>query len=540
MQHPQAQSDLTQPVRGIRRVAPPLAQTTLPMPRRHQPVRPRPQSAPKPKRRLWLWLPLLAGFVLFMTTCTALSFGLMLIYADGVLPGVQVAHIPLGGLSQTEAAEQLRTHWTSLELQDQSRSWEVNPQALGIYIDIDATVSQAYAQGRGEGDFLRGLFGTVHVAPVITVDLPTATDGLHALAEQVGLSPVNAGIRLNAGQVQATEAEAGRTLDQDALMALLADNPAPLIAEGVFTLPMREVPPQVTDASPLLASATQVLAQPLQLNAYDPIDDHRVDWSIAPETWAAWLIANPHPQDPNQLQLALDVPPLYAHLHELSASLGLPRYLNLDEVVNTLQSALSQQRTQGDVRIYHQDSVHTVQLGETIISIAWNYGVPYPWIQAANPGSANGLSVGQQITIPSADHFMEFPVVPHKRIVVSLREQRTRVYENVQLKWDWLSSTGIDDSPTWTGIYQIISHVPDAYAANWDLNMPYFLGLYRPIPGQNFVNGFHGLPTRNGSPVVWMNSLGSRVSFGCIILSNENIRQLYEWAENGVIVEITA
>lgn len=546
MQRSQPHLDLTQPVRVIRHVAPPPQQQNVPLPqgatvaypRRRMAPHPRPQAPTKAKRRLWLWLPLLGGVLFFVLACAVISFGMAMIYANGILPAVSVANIALGGLSEAEAAEALHAQWGSLLLEDQGRSWEVSPNVLGLYIDVEATAQEAYAQGRGQGDIVQALLGKVHIAPAITVDLPTATEGLQALAEQVELLPVNAGIRLEHGQAQTTPAQTGRRLDQEAFLALLADNPAPFIADGVFTLPMLDVAPQVTDASSLLASATQLLAQPIQLTAYDPIDDHTVNWAIAPETWGEWLIASPHPQTPDQLELRLDVPPLYAHLHERSASLGLPRYLNLDEVVNALQDAITQQNTQALARIYHQDSVHRVQAGETIISIAWHYGVPYPWVQAANPNSTNGLSVGQEIIIPSADHFMDFPIVPNKRIVVSLREQRTRVYENGQLKWDWLSSTGIDDSPTWTGIYQIISHVPDAYAANWDLNMPYFLGIYRPIPGQNFVNGFHGFPTRNGSPVVWMNSLGSRVSFGCIILSNENIFQLYQWAENGVIVEI--
>jgi lipoprotein-anchoring transpeptidase ErfK/SrfK len=166
--------------------------------------------------------------------------------------------------------------------------------------------------------------------------------------------------------------------------------------------------------------------------------------------------------------------------------------------------------------------------------------VPYPWIQQANPGVGNALSVGQTITIPSADNFFDYPVVPDKRIEVSISQQRMRVFENGQLKWDWVASTGIDSSPTWPGIYQIISHVPNAYAANWNLWMPNFMGVYRPIPGQDFTNGIHGFPTRGGSQLLWTNDLGHRVTFGCILLSSDNAQTLYNWAEEGVIVQILA
>jgi lipoprotein-anchoring transpeptidase ErfK/SrfK len=80
--------------------------------------------------------------------------------------------------------------------------------------------------------------------------------------------------------------------------------------------------------------------------------------------------------------------------------------------------------------------------------------------------------------------------------------------------------------------------VPNAYAANWDLYMPHFMGVYRPIPGSNFTNGFHGFPTRGGSQLLWTNSLGTRVTYGCILLNNQNASLLYNWAEEGVVVEI--
>jgi lipoprotein-anchoring transpeptidase ErfK/SrfK len=122
--------------------------------------------------------------------------------------------------------------------------------------------------------------------------------------------------------------------------------------------------------------------------------------------------------------------------------------------------------------------------------------------------------------------------------VVSITQQHAWVYENGGLKWEWPVSTGIQSSPTWPGIYQIQSHEPNAYAGNWNLWMPNFMGVYQPIPGSDFTNGFHGFPTRGGSQLLWTDSLGTRVTYGCILVSNDNIQALYNWAEEGVVVEI--
>ena len=66
------------------------------------------------------------------------------------------------------------------------------------------------------------------------------------------------------------------------------------------------------------------------------------------------------------------------------------------------------------------------------------------------------------------------------------------------------------------------------------------MGVYRPIPGAAFTNGFHGFPTRGGSQLLWTSSLGTRVTYGCILVSSDNAKLLYDWAQEGVVVEIQA
>jgi lipoprotein-anchoring transpeptidase ErfK/SrfK len=68
--------------------------------------------------------------------------------------------------------------------------------------------------------------------------------------------------------------------------------------------------------------------------------------------------------------------------------------------------------------------------------------------------------------------------------------------------------------------------------------MPNFMGIYRPVPSSDFMNGFHGFPTRGGSTLLWTGDLGHPVTYGCILISTENAAALYEWAEAGVVVEV--
>jgi lipoprotein-anchoring transpeptidase ErfK/SrfK len=146
--------------------------------------------------------------------------------------------------------------------------------------------------------------------------------------------------------------------------------------------------------------------------------------------------------------------------------------------------------------------------------------------------------VGQVIEIPSPDVMLPLPVVENKRIVVSISRQRMWAYQDGGLVWEWTVSTGIASSPTAPGVFQVQSHDGTAYASSWDLWMPYFMGIYRPVPSSSFMNGFHGFPTRDGATLLWTGNLGYPVTFGCILLDTGNAALLYEWAEDGVVVEI--
>lgn len=484
----------------------------------------------------WLLLAIFSGVALAGTSVIALGLGALIVFSSGILPGVSAAGVDLGGMSPAEAEAALVESWSTLTLRDGDRTWRVSTGGIGIHLDAAATAERAYAQGRGDGSPFAAIFGSVDVAPVVQIDRPTLRASLETLTARVEIAPVNAGIRLIDGEIRASEPANGRALNIDATMATL-DNGLETLADGRLDLVMTNVQPTVIDAAPLVEAARQILTNPLVVTVYDPVTDDRVEWAAMPETWARWLTGEPDADSPGGLRLTLNEVAASDWLVEQSAVFDETRYLRLDEVVADLKSSLRNGGTRALARVYHHDRQHVVRAGETITSIAWNYGVPYPWLQRANPGM-NSLSTGQTITIPSPDNFMPYDVVPDKRIVVSISQQRTRVYENGALLWDWATSTGISDSPTWPGIYQIISHYPNAYAGNWNLWMPHFLGVYQPIPGADFTNGFHGFPTRGGGQLLWENNLGSRVTYGCILLSSANAQLLYNWADTGVVVEI--
>lgn len=123
-----------------------------------------------------------------------------------------------------------------------------------------------------------------------------------------------------------------------------------------------------------------------------------------------------------------------------------------------------------------------------------------------------------------------------KRVVVDISEQRAYLYEQDELVRKFVVSTGEPGRDTAIGEFEILNKIPVAYASTWNLDMPYWLGIYWAGPLQN---GFHALPTvRHTGLTMWDGYLGQRVSYGCIILSNEDAKTLYDWVDIGTPVSI--
>ncbi|NDJ52069.1 MAG: L,D-transpeptidase family protein, partial [Chloroflexi bacterium] len=216
--------------------------------------------------------------------------------------------------------------------------------------------------------------------------------------------------------------------------------------------------------------------------------------------------------------------------------LGEGRFIAVEAGAAQLQSAL-QNGDDAFLIVTHTPTVYTVVSGDNLIRIAWKTGIPFWRIAAANPNvNTEALSPGQTLSIPSRSDLLPLPVIPNKRLIISISEQRLWGYEDGQLVYDEIISTGIDRSPTQPGVFQVQTHEDPAYAGNWDLWMPHFLGIYEAWPG--FMNGLHGLPTLSSGVTLWADVLGQPASYGCIILDLPTAESMYSWAEAGTVVEI--
>jgi lipoprotein-anchoring transpeptidase ErfK/SrfK len=485
---------------------------------------------------LWLLFGMLGGVSIL---AVYLYFGQLLI------PNSQTLGLDLGGLTVQEATALLEGRWANRQIGLQMANGaqlEVTPEQLGIRLEARRTVEFLHQDGRTLEGLLTLLSSeqTLSMQPFLRFDPEAAADNLAALAPRFAIAAIDATLQVTEGRAVILPARGGQRLDIPATIEGIAANPHGVVMAGSMTpviVPV-EAAIQQADLEAVAAQVNGLMSRPLQISLYDPIADEDLYWEVAPQRWGGWLAFDLQPADGTPFHWAVEPAKLKQFLDEQSALLGSDRYLSLDSMAPAVTEAVSSGRYAIEQRVYHQDRYHVVQAGETLSSIGWNYGIPYPWIEQANPAAAERLWVGQGLVIPSVDRLLPLPVARNKRITISISQQRMWAYENGSLKWEWPVSTGIDSSPTVPGIFQIQSHEQNAYAGNWDLWMPYFMGIYEPAPGANFMNGFHGFPTRDQQNLLWVNDLGRKATYGCILISTDNAALLFNWAESGVIVEV--
>lgn len=124
-------------------------------------------------------------------------------------------------------------------------------------------------------------------------------------------------------------------------------------------------------------------------------------------------------------------------------------------------------------------------------------------------------------------------ITPPKRIEVDLSDFLMTVYEDNKPIKVFKICHGRPSAPTLPGRYQVLSKLPMAYASKWDLQMPWWLGIYWAGGSEN---GIHALPLLRNGQILWAGYLGKRCSFGCIVLDTPDAIWLYNWAEIGTVV----
>lgn len=506
-------------------------------------ARPRERQRSLPVVVLVVLLLLALAAICFFATWLTLRVGLAT-YAGRIYPNVYVLHVDLGGLTPDEAAVRLREAFADYDaglliLTGGERRWSIPWAALGLELNVEATVGAAYSVGPDDmtpWTLARIVFGRQQVAPILVADPQAARTALEQLATEVSTPPTDATLRLEGDRLVAVPGQPGQALDVEATLSNLLALGSAVGGQEQLALTFQLTPPRVVDAAPAQAQAEELLSRGLDLFSIDTLTDETFTWTMERETIVTWLRVEPT-EDGSGLVVRAAPEAIQTTVASLAVGLGEGRGFRLAEDAERVASAL--ETGGGTVQLYltHPERIYAVQSGDRLTTIAGQFGIPPGLIAEANPGvDLDWLHVGQELTIPSQDVVTPYTPVPGRLIVISIAEQRMRVYQDGGLLWDWPVSTGIASSPTYTGRFQVLSMEDMAYAGQWDLWMPHFIAVYR--AGADVYNGIHALPILSSGQRLWEGALGSPASFGCIILGIEEAETLYNWAEIGVLVTI--
>ena len=500
-------------------------------------------AAPRVKKQNTLLQVLVSIVLVGLALPVALALGLLGIFnsAHLILPGVSVTGMQLGSQSVAKAQELLDTTWnvkTSLTLSDGAHTWSATPLDYGLYMDAAGTAASAYAAGRGSytAELLQIFTRSPRsVQPVVVFNPALAHARLEQIAKEINIDPRNAELQYTAGQWTSTSGQSGQALDIDAAVAQIQSDPLLAMMHGQLQLAVATLAPQVTDLSQQASSYQALVNKPLKMRAYDPISNETFTWSIPPEQLAPFVkVENPLSATPT---LSLDGKALDQALANWQKdTLGNGRVFEAVQGRDSLTDAW-QNGKELFAMIRRLPTSYTVRSGDTILAISAKVQIPYWRIENANPGvTPNALSAGQKLVIPSKNDLLPLPVVLNKRIVISISQQHMWTYQDGQLLHEYVISSGMASSPTMSGVFQVTEHIVNAYGERWDLWMPNWLSIYEAAPG--FFNGIHGLPMLHSGVRLWANALGHPASYGCIILGLKEAAEVYNWADNGVVVEI--
>lgn len=485
-----------------------------------------------------------AGLVLMV----GVIYLLMLLFSSNIARGVSVAGFGgVGGLSNTQAVDRLLDIWhdqSTLELViDAENSLTIKPQELGIRLNTAETVQNARDVGLGAFPFGKT------IEPVLEIDFIAAQDYLMNLANQINTAPTNATYEYVNGEVIGVAGGVGRRLDITNTLDYLTQNLITVVERGKFELFTTPLYADYNDPAPYLADVQALTAQQFNIKGYDPITNQSFTWPVQPHTLVTWLNAGAGSLTINRQTFEHYLNRLNETLTEIEDATNQPRrYLFIDDALEKVNEAVVTHQHEIDLRIRRDRFSYEVVRGDTASAIARKTGIPFYLIQRDNPNrNLDVLSVGDQLNIPSTDEVMPFDPVANKRIIIDLDRLYLTAFENGEIKYEWVISIGVRNAPTSPGVYQIISHAEKAYGSSntlcdaaglvcgrWEMN--WFMGIYQVMPG--LENGFHGSVLLPNGGLLGDGAVGTRVTFGCVMSSDDQARILYEWADVGTTVEI--
>lgn len=448
---------------------------------------------PSPKkRRTGLWIGIGVGAAALVGGVAA---SLILI-----APGTSVGGVSVGLMTPGAAADTLNQHVasTTIVLTGDADGAEISGADVGASVDAAALADEAFTDSPMWN--VTQWFSEPEPATV-TIDAEAAASALHAAAPDIHVAPTDATLAFDADTESyvTTEAVDGAGIDPTVVIAALQDafDSGSATAEASIT----------TVAVPALTGTESVTTTANTLNdmlsrAGFYIGEERVVPLSRAQT-ASWLTVTPNGD--GTFAIAADAAGIQTAVD------GLPEAVNREAVNATVIT-----NSNGGVIRTVTEGVSGRALGDTA--------------NVADEFAAQLASGDAVYELPATTTEFETAKI-ERRIEVDLSEQRTYLFENGNVVNSYAISSGKAGTPTFTGRYTIHAHVPIQDMGCYE-GAPYCTEDVQWVTWFNGDQGFHG--------TYWHNNFGTPMSHGCVNMSNDVAKYVYDWAPDGTEVWVRA
>jgi vancomycin resistance protein YoaR len=275
---------------------------------------------------------LVFGFLLFFVLISAVGIGYDMAYRGRIFPGVSVAGVDLSGMQPVQAAVKLAQEISypqtgKIVFQDKNSTWQTTPADLGLNVDLEESIRAAYRLGRQGsplhrvGDQLQAWHSGRELPTVLNYNEVAAMAYLEGIAAQVNRPVKEATLTLNGVEVNETAGQIGREVDIPATLAPLESNLGALL-DGLFTLVVKETPPEILEAKAAAEQARKIINAPLVLTVPNAQNGDAGPWKVEPTQLATLLvIERVDGENGGQFVIRLDVEKLRPLLEEAAGKL---------------------------------------------------------------------------------------------------------------------------------------------------------------------------------------------------------------------------
>lgn len=240
------------------------------------------------------------GIGLWVMVLMMVFFGYQIAISNRMVPGVMIDGVDVGGLTLEQARAQLAS---SIDYPQQAiftfvyqeRVWQVSATELGVHLDLDRTLAQAFDVGhqdtpvRNLQEQVQAWARGVQVSPHYVFDQSATLAYLDGLLREIGTPAVQPTLVFDGLAVQTTPAQVGIELDTAAILNQITAQVQQFTAGAQIPLTVKEVQPQAVDLESTAAFLRTAVSAPLTLTATDGSGQPLGEWHIQPEQIAPLL-----------------------------------------------------------------------------------------------------------------------------------------------------------------------------------------------------------------------------------------------------------